>query len=240
MRILKSSLWTALVTLMILVLSLQIASGQERERRGQQGREDGTRDFKQMLEEMDKDSDKKISSKEYKGPESVFTKMDDNKDGFLTEDELTKFQKSEEATRGEQGDRRRGDDERGRRGQFDPARMQEMMMERIKTTLGSTDEEWKLVQPLVKNLNDIQMKMRTGGFRRRPGGPSPDESPEVAALRTVLESEKSTPEEIKSKLAAYREFQKKNEEALQKARADLRKVLTAKQEANLVLMGMLD
>jgi len=114
-------------------------------------------------------------------------------------------------------------------------------MERIKTTLGSTDEEWKLVQPLVKNLNDIQMKMRTGGFRRRPGGgPSQDESPEVASLRTVLESEKATPEEIKSKLAAYRDFQKKNEEALQKARADLRKVLTVKQEANLVLMGMLD
>ncbi len=243
MKTFKTCLWTAIVAMMILVLGLQIAPAQERQRREPQAGEQGGGDFKKMLEDMDKDADGKISSKEFKGLESVFTKMDENKDGFLTEDEAKKAQIPEDNARGDRSDRRRGDDQGGRRGQFDPARMQEMMMERIKTTLESTDEEWKVIQPLVKNVNDIQMKMRFGGFRRGrggPGGPPSDENPEVTALRTVLESQKPAPEEIKTKLTAYRDAQKKNEEGLQKARADLRKVLTLKQEANLVLMGLLD
>lgn len=42
--------------------------------------------------------------------------------------------------------------QRGQRGQFDPAQMQAMMMERIQEQLGATDEEWKVIQPLVANV----------------------------------------------------------------------------------------
>jgi hypothetical protein len=41
-------------------------------------------------------------------------------------------------------------------------------------------------------------------------------------------------------MKAVRDARKKNEEALRKAREDLRKVLTMRQEAKLVLAGILD
>jgi Spy/CpxP family protein refolding chaperone len=72
-----------------------------------------------------------------------------------------------------------------------------------------------------------------GGFGGR-GTPSP----EVEALQKAVES--GTPAEVKAKLEAYRDNRKKKEAELQTARENLRKVLSPKQEAQLVLMGMLN
>jgi len=44
---------------------------------------------------------------------------------------------------------------------------------------------------------------------------------------------------VKAKLAAYRAAQKQKEAALEKAQDDLRQVLSVKQEATAVLMGLL-
>lgn len=76
-----------------------------------------------------------------------------------------------------------------------------------------------------------------GGGRGRGGfGGAP--SPEQEALQKAIES--GTPAEIKSRLDAYRDARKKKEAELQEAREKLRKVLTAKQEAQLVMGGMLN
>jgi hypothetical protein len=132
----------------------------------------------------------------------------------------------------------------GRRGDFDPARWMERMMERQKEELGSTDEEWKIIEPLMKKVNDARMEMRAGGpgFGRRRGGEAPADSgfPEYDALRKAVDTEGTSNEDIKAKLTAYREALKKKEANLEKAREDLRKVLTVKQEAILVLRGTLD
>lgn len=76
-----------------------------------------------------------------------------------------------------------------------------------------------------------------GGNRPNRGGAA---SPEADALRTTLENDSASPEEIKTKLAALRDSRKKAQTELDQARADLEKVLTVKQEATLVLMGMLE
>ena len=50
--------------------------------------------FKQLLKEMDKNEDGKLSEKEIEGPlKENFTKVDTNKDGFITEKEFKKAPK---------------------------------------------------------------------------------------------------------------------------------------------------
>jgi hypothetical protein len=142
----------------------------------------------------------------------------------------------EEGRRPAEGRREGGD--RGQRRGFDPAQMQERMLGRIKETMGSSDEEWKAIEPLVKKVLDAQAKTRTSGFfGRREGSEVPSE---VEALRNAVESEQSKPEDIKQKLEAFRAMRKKNEEELKKAQDELKKVLTVKQEAQMVLMGTLE
>jgi transposase len=139
------------------------------------------------------------------------------------------------------------------------------MNERIKTQLKATDEEWAVIQPLLEN---VQTKMREtmmsrfagmagagGPPRRGPAGEAPGASPaadrperraqrpvstESADLRTALENDQTSNTDIKAKLEALRASRKRGEDELAQARADLKKVLSLRQEATLVMMGMLD
>lgn len=155
--------------------------------------------------------------------------------------------------------------DRGRR--FDPEQMRERMMQMMKERLGASDVEWQVIEPLYTKVTELQRDARMGGGfgrgffggfgrggrggddddnnqgRRGRGGPPGFERevmPEVEALQNVLESENASSSEIKEKLDAYRDARKKKEAALQEARDKLRKVLTMRQEAMLVLMGTLD
>lgn len=160
----------------------------------------------------------------------------------------------------------------------DFAEIQARMMERMKENLGATDEEWKVVGPLVQSVMEKQREMGRGGFRgmmgfggrgmRGPGrggdqppeargdqpprregdqgprrggfgGPEMDD-PEGDALQAALDAKDTPAEEIQTKLKALRDARKARADALAKAREELRKVLTARQEATLVLMGFLD
>jgi hypothetical protein len=155
----------------------------------------------------------------------------------------------------DEGRGRRGDQgvRRGGQGQWDPARMREMMAERLKESLDCTEEEWEAIGPLVEKVAELQMRTRgRGGMMRRPrrdsgerpeGGreAGPDGGmPEAEALRTALENEDTSAEVVKEKLTAYREAVTRNEAELKKAREALREVLSVRQEAQLVLSGLLD
>ncbi len=65
-------------------------------------------------------------------------------------------------------------------------------------------------------------------------------SPEADALRTALQSDSTSPEEIKAKLQALRDARKKAAADLDDARENLKKVLTLRQEATLVQIGILE
>lgn len=73
-----------------------------------------------------------------------------------------------------------------------------------------------------------------------PGGPMISDGAESDALQAVLDKTESKTEEIQTKLTELRVARKKAEAELQTAREALRKVLTLRQEAQLVLMGYLD
>ncbi|OPZ22995.1 MAG: hypothetical protein BWZ10_00097 [candidate division BRC1 bacterium ADurb.BinA364] len=66
-----------------------------------------------------------------------------------------------------------------------------------------------------------------------------DADPETRALSEAIQGNASA-EDIKAKLDAYRAALAKREGELKAAREELRQVLTVKQEATLVLMGVLD
>jgi hypothetical protein len=61
---------------------------------------------------------------------------------------------------------------------------------------------------------------------------------ETEALNKAID-DKASPDEIKAKLAKFREVRKEKELALEKAQEELRKALTPRQEATAVLAGLL-
>jgi hypothetical protein len=131
----------------------------------------------------------------------------------------------------------------GGRGQFDPAQMQQRMLERYKETLAVTDEaEWKVISERITKVMTARREAMVGGFGgmgRRGGGPGgPAVSPEVEALQKAIEANNAG--EIKAKLAAVREARAKKQAELKAAQEELKKVLSAKQEAQMVLGGMLE
>jgi len=152
---------------------------------------------------------------------------------------------------------------RGMRGNFDPARMQEMILQRLQERLGATDEEWTAMKPQLEEVLKIQAKSRMTGMmgafggrrggRGGRGGQNPpqgpgagmaarmaENNPEMAALATAADSTTTPKAELKAKLKAYRDAVKHNAEALKTARENLRKLVTLRQEAILVLAGILD
>jgi hypothetical protein len=154
----------------------------------------------------------------------------------------------------ERPERDRGD--RGGRGNFDPEQMRQRMMERYREDLEvKNDDEWKLIEARITKVADARREigfgggMRFGGGRRggdnggdqggRRGSPGGNTSnPEVESLQKAIEA-KAPAEELKAKLAKVREARKQKEANLAKAQDDLRKVLSVRQEASAVLMGLL-
>jgi len=142
-------------------------------------------------------------------------------------------------------------------GNFDPEQAKQRIMERYREQLGVKDDtEWKLVQSRIEKVSDARREigMRGMGFGMggRGGGPGGagggggggrrgfggEPSAEAEALQKAVESNASS-DEIKAKLAAYRTSNKDKEAKLEKAQDELRKVLTVKQEASAVLLGLL-
>jgi len=152
------------------------------------------------------------------------------------------------------------------RGNFDPEQMRQRMMERYKERFEvKSDDEWKIISERIEKVMTAQRDARIGGFgafggggrrggggdnaaggdtnnnggnRRNRGGFGGEPSAEVTALEKAIE-DKASNDDIKSKLAKVRDSQKDKEAKLTKAQDDLRKVLSVRQEATAVLMGLL-
>jgi len=136
----------------------------------------------------------------------------------------------------------------------DPAQFRERMMTAIKERMGATDDEWKVLQPKIEKVQTAQRNSRGGGFGFGGGGrggnrggadaaPAADQSATQKAsaeLRTTLDNKDASADDIKAKLAALREAREKGKAEVAAAQKELKEVLTQRQEAVLVTMGMLD
>src|SRR5262245_29927819 len=153
------------------------------------------------------------------------------------------------------------------RGRPDAAQIQEWQQRRLegmKDQLEIKDDaEWKAIEPLIQKVMDAQRNYMAdrlrgafgrgrggdrgdrggdnnsqGGQRPRGGGMFGTPSPETEALQKAVDA-KATNSELKAALAKYQEARKEKQAELEKAQADLRKVLSVRQEAVASLAGLL-
>lgn len=151
------------------------------------------------------------------------------------------------------------------RGGFDRGQMMDRLAERYQEVLEVSDDEWSVLKPMVIGIMEKQFSGRSsrfsgfgrGGSRGGRGGDGNrgdrgdrgnrdrgdrgdrgSRGGDESALAKAIESGDDS--KIKSALAAHRSDQKKKAADLKKARNELRQLLTLKQEANLVAMGLLD
>jgi hypothetical protein len=137
---------------------------------------------------------------------------------------------------------------------FDPAQMQQRIMDTIRQQLNFTnDTDWSAVQPLVQKAVDARtaaaagggMRGMFGGGRNRGGGGGgggmfgQQANPDRDALQQALD-DNAPAAQVKALLQKYQAGQKTKQAALVAAQADLRKVLTVQQEAAATLLGLLD
>lgn len=111
-------------------------------------------------------------------------------------------------------------------------------VEDLKGQLGVSDQEWAVVRPRVEAVYDL-VHPRYQSVRG-PGLPSSPVDQRIRALREVLADKEAASEKIKVALTALRAAKEQTRQELVKARQDLRQIMTLRQEAVLVLNGLLD
>jgi hypothetical protein len=174
-------------------------------------------------------------------------------------------QRGQRGQRGQRADDAQ-DTQRPQRGQFDPERMRQMMSQRMQELFGATDQEWKILGPRVTKVMELSRQVggggrggmmfgamgRRGGPQGGPGGgrfggrqgTQGTEQTEVEkateGLRTLLENTSATPEQIKNQLTTLRAAREKAKQQLAVAQKELRQIITLRQEAQCVMMGILD
>ena len=142
---------------------------------------------------------------------------------------------------------------------MDPQQIQQMMQQRMMDNFRqqlavTNDDEWGVIQERLQKVLKLKMDamvsngagmwggMRRnggngGGFRAFQGMSQPD--PSADSLRNALDAGAPNAQ-VKAAMDKLRDSRKQKQAELAKAQDDLRSVLTIKQEAALLLAGMLD
>jgi len=120
--------------------------------------------------------------------------------------------------------------------------MQSAALNNVKRQLNATDEEWKVLQPKVsKVLTALAAASQPGQGGMMAGMMSgmSGQSPAAAAmkeLRAAITAPNTSPDIVSSKLRIWRDAHEKAKSELAGAQKELTELLTVRQEA--VLMGM--
>ena len=158
---------------------------------------------------------------------------------------------------------------RGRGGPANMEEFRKMMMDRLQERLGATPDEMQVLSPKLEKVMTAQRDAMSGmgmgmgrlfgrggrgggggggGQGRGPGcggggGFQMPETPVSKAtqeLDTLLENKDAPDAEVATKLTALREARAKSRADLQAAQKELQEVLTPRQEAILVVLGMVE
>lgn len=126
----------------------------------------------------------------------------------------------------------------------------ERSLARLREQLEVTDDvEWDIIGERIKRVVEMRSSVGSGGPHGKGGPVMPEKSkkvarsgasahPEQEALRLAVK-DKLPDAEIKARLDRAHEVQQQKEAQLARAQADLRAVLTVRQEAVAVLAGLL-
>jgi len=127
-------------------------------------------------------------------------------------------------------------------------------MTQIKEQIQANDAEWSVLAPRVERVIKAQREVQAGhdprGVRepRPPKEPKPDEQPRpvsvvsesAKALSATLWDQSAAATEIRRQVAAIRDARAKARRELTQSQEELRQLLTYRQEAVLIIMGLLD
>src|SRR5262249_26775502 len=120
--------------------------------------------------------------------------------------------------------------------------MQSGMMSNIREQLGSTDDEWKVLLPKIRQGLRLSISIDHTGMCRASLMGFQSVSPVAKAmndLRAAVKDPKTTNETLGVKLRNWRDVRDKAKTELAKAQKDLIDVLTPRQEATLFNMGFI-
>jgi Spy/CpxP family protein refolding chaperone len=207
-----ATLWR--VAVVALAIGMAGAAQAQPGERGQRGQRGGGFDPEQFFQRLDANGDGVLDATEFRGGEEAFKRMDANSDGKVTLEEFRSGMAAarEEWGRGDRGPR--GPQEAGPRG---------LMQRNWQEELGLGDDEWTVVKPRFDKVMSLRAPLAEAG-----------------ALRETLANENATAEDIKARVDALRKARAKQQEELKAAREALRELLTPRQEALLVLEGIMD
>jgi hypothetical protein len=135
-------------------------------------------------------------------------------------------------------------------GQVDPTQLQQQRTADLREQFQITDDvDWSVIEALIQKVVDAQRVVQgdalggmmglgnqNGGLQLRAG--LARQSPEADAVRKAVQ-DTAPNEEIQAALTKLQEARKAHLAALEKAQADLRKVLTLRQEAIATVNGLL-
>jgi len=111
-------------------------------------------------------------------------------------------------------------------------------VERLRDELGVSDKEWPVVKPRIEAVYDlVHPQPRFGPGDREPRTEVERRSNE---LREILRDEQADAEAIKAALTALRAAKERARQELVGTQKSLRQLMTIRQEAVLVLTGLLD
>jgi len=147
-------------------------------------------------------------------------------------------------------------------GTFDPAQIQKFIVDGYREQLEIKDDaEWKVIEERIQKVTDARREVGFGGmgmmgrmFRRGAGGNPPQgggqaggarrgfgaflsPSAEEEALQKAIDT-KAPNAELKVALTKFLQARKEKQASLEKAQAELRQVLTVRQEAIATLSGL--
>lgn len=137
-------------------------------------------------------------------------------------------------------------------GNWDPAQIQQRILDGIQERLGFTNVvEWDAVKPLVQKVIDAGREVIGGRLDFLGGGRSRGSSRggssgllgQSSAERDSLQkavNENVPAAQIKDLIAKYKAAQKLKQAKLEAAQAELKSVLTTKQEAQALLLGLVN
>lgn len=158
---------------------------------------------------------------------------------------------------GQRGQRGQGQRGQGMRGNFDPAQMQQRMMQGLQEQMDMSDAEMTAIKPLLTKVMTLRRDLQTGrmrgmmGMMRGRGGDRGDRGQQDTSsltglakiqseLRTLVDNDSAKGAQIKAKLTEYRKTREKIQQDLAKAQSTLIGYLTPRQEAILMMANQLD
>ncbi len=122
----------------------------------------------------------------------------------------------------------------------EPNEKKMMVEEHLKNKLDATDEEWETLGPLVMKIHTSQEQLAGRVDKKAEAEAKTNYLKALADLNTTLDDPEADPETIEEKIEALRTEKMIVKKELQSTQKELLKHLSVYQEAEALIMGLVD